>query len=277
MLRIKRWFAFDDIRRTEDLLDLRVVDGPAVELRAGAFVRRRGFNHYEFIHGGHSVSVDLNLGEGEEYLPTYALGSHRLHREYFSVVHIGEGDGWDVSRPCMASLLCFQGKVYLIDAGPNIAYSLAALGVSINEVDGIFHTHAHDDHFAGLTSLASRDHRIRLFRHPDGAGERREEVRGAHGQERGQLRGVLRRARPRLRRVELDRGAGGHARVFPPPRGDQRVLLPRPLGGGVQELRPPRRPELLQRAAQDGDGRSRAKRDLAGLLRLVHTDASHPR
>ena len=30
MLRVKRWFAFDDIRRTEDLLELRVVDGPAV-------------------------------------------------------------------------------------------------------------------------------------------------------------------------------------------------------------------------------------------------------
>ncbi len=52
MLRIKRWFAFDNIRRTEDLLDLRIVDTPAVELRGGAFVRRRGFNRYEFIHGG---------------------------------------------------------------------------------------------------------------------------------------------------------------------------------------------------------------------------------
>lgn len=166
MLRVKRWFAFDDIRRTEDLLELRVVDGPAVELRAGAFVRRRGFNRYDFICGGRSLSVDLNLGEGEEYHATYALGSHRLHREYLSVVHIGEGDGWDVSRPCMASLLCFQGRVYLIDAGPNIAYSLAALGVSINEIDGIFHTHAHDDHFAGLTSLAARDRRIPYYATP---------------------------------------------------------------------------------------------------------------
>jgi len=166
MLRIKRWFAFDNIRRTEDLLDLRIVDRPAVELRGGAFVRRRGFNRYEFIHGGRSVTVDLNLADGEEYLPTYSLGFHRLHREYFSVVHIGEGDGWDVTRPCMASILCFQGRVFLIDAGPNIAHSLTALGISINEIDGIFHTHAHDDHFAGLTSLAGRDHRIRYYATP---------------------------------------------------------------------------------------------------------------
>ncbi len=166
MLRIKRWFAFDSIRRTEDLMDLRIVDKPAVELGGGAFVRRRGFNRYQFIHAGESVTVDLNLGEGEEYLPSYALGFHRLHREYFSVVHIGEGDGWDVSRPCMASILCFQGRVFLIDAGPNIAHSLTALGVGINEIDGVFHTHAHDDHFAGLTSLAGRDHRIRYYAAP---------------------------------------------------------------------------------------------------------------
>ncbi len=115
MIRVKRWFAFDNIRRTEDLLDLRIVDTPALELRNGAFVRRRGFNRYEFIHGGSSVTVDLNLGDTEEYLPTYQLGSHTLRREYFSVVHIGEGDGWDVTRPCMGSMICFQGRIYLID------------------------------------------------------------------------------------------------------------------------------------------------------------------
>ncbi len=163
MLRIKRWFAFDNIRRTEDLLDLKVVDTPAVELRAGAFVRRRGFNRYEFLYGGESVTVDLNLGEAEVYLPTYQLVPSQIRREYFSVAHIGEGDGWDVTRPCMGSIVCFQGRLYLIDAGPNIEHTLMALGIGINEVSGIFHTHAHDDHFAGLTSLVRTDHRIAYF------------------------------------------------------------------------------------------------------------------
>jgi hemerythrin len=166
MLRIKRWFAFDNIRRTEDLLDLRVVDTPAVELRRGAFVRRRGFNRYEFIHGGKSVTVDLNLGDTEEYPPTYQLGFHTLRREYFSIVHIGEGDGWDVTRPCMGSMVCFQGRLYLVDAGPGIQHTLLALGISINEVAGIFHTHGHDDHFAGLTSLVRTDHRIPYYATP---------------------------------------------------------------------------------------------------------------
>jgi hemerythrin len=166
MLRIKRWFAFDNIRRTEDLLDLKVVDTPAVELRRGAFIRRRGFNRYEFLYGGESVTVDLNLGDTEVYLPTYQLGTPLLKREYFSVTHIGEGDGWDVTRPCMGSIICFQGRLYLIDAGPNIEHTLMALGIGINEVSGIFHTHAHDDHFAGLTSLVRTDHRIAYFATP---------------------------------------------------------------------------------------------------------------
>ncbi|HTP58082.1 MAG TPA: MBL fold metallo-hydrolase, partial [Spirochaetia bacterium] len=163
MLRIKRWFAFDNIRRTEDLLDLRIVDSPAVELRDRAFVRRRGFNRYEFIYKGDSVTVDLNLAETEDYPPTYRLEQKRPAREHFSVIHVGEGDGWDVTRPCMGSVICFQGRTYLVDAGPGIHHSLAALGISGNEIAGIFHTHGHDDHFAGLTTLARTDRRIPYF------------------------------------------------------------------------------------------------------------------
>jgi hemerythrin len=163
MLRIKRWFAFDNIRRTEDLLDLRIVDTPAVELRDAVFIRRKGFNQYEFIHAGSSVAVDLNLGESEEYSPTYTLAFQDVRREDFSVVHVGEGDGWDITRPCMGSILCVQGRLYLVDAGPGIQYTLTALGISINEIAGIFHTHAHDDHFAGLTSLVRTDHRIAYY------------------------------------------------------------------------------------------------------------------
>jgi hemerythrin len=163
MLRIKKWFAFDTIRRTEELLDLRIMDTPAVELRDGVFVRRRGFNRYEFIHGGASVAVDLNLGASEQYLPTYQLARQDVRREEFSIVHTGEGDGWDVTRPCMGSMLCVQGRLYLVDAGPGIQHTMAALGVSINEIAGIFHTHAHDDHFAGLTSLVRTDHRIPYY------------------------------------------------------------------------------------------------------------------
>jgi len=63
----------------------------------------------------------------------------------------------------MGSLLQFQGKNYLIDAGPNILESLEAIGLGLTEVEGVFQTHGHDDHFAGLPSLAMSDHRLKFF------------------------------------------------------------------------------------------------------------------
>ncbi len=165
-LRMKLWFAFGKIRPSEELMESRCVGSAPVELRAGATVRRLGFNLYEFAYKGDAVRVDLNLKPGERYAASYSLGFHRVHREYFSVVHLGEGDGWDTEKPCMASLLTFQGRIYLIDAGPNIEKSLTAVGISVNEIEGVFHSHSHDDHFAGFTSLVRSDHRIKYYATP---------------------------------------------------------------------------------------------------------------
>lgn len=82
------------------------------------------------------------------------------------MVHTSEGDGWDPSRPCMASIITFQRRLYLIDASPSVIHTLTALGLSVNQISGIFHTHAYDDHFAGLTSLVRTDHRLSYFATP---------------------------------------------------------------------------------------------------------------
>ena len=165
-MRMKRWFAFGRVRKTEDLVEMKVVSKAASELVPGVFVHRKGLNRYEFLYNGEAVEVDLNLGTQEEYQAPYDLGWRVIRRDYFSVIHIGEGDGWNPSRPCMGSIVCFQGKLFLIDAGPNIMSSLAALGISVNEIEGIFHTHCHDDHFAGLTSLVRSDRRLRSYAVP---------------------------------------------------------------------------------------------------------------
>jgi hemerythrin len=166
MFRIKRWFAFGKIRNTEELIDLKIVDKEAIEIAPSVFIHRKGLNRYKFICGGESVEVDMNLGPNEEYEAPYDLGSRSIRREYFSIIHIGEGDGWDTAKPCMASIVCFQGRLYLIDAGPNIMHSLTALGIGMNEIEGIFQTHCHDDHFAGLTSLVRSDRRLRYYAVP---------------------------------------------------------------------------------------------------------------
>ncbi|WP_043743909.1 bacteriohemerythrin [Paramagnetospirillum magneticum] len=166
MMRMKLRFAFGNIRHPGDLLDTLVVDNEPVEIRNGVFVRRMMFNVFEFTYQGQTAVVDLNLPSFETYESPYPLGFYRLRREYFAVIHSGEGDGWDINRPSMSSIVMFQGKVYLVDAGPNILYSLNALGIGVNEIEGIFHTHSHDDHFAGLTTLIRSDHKLKYYSTP---------------------------------------------------------------------------------------------------------------
>lgn len=163
LMRIKREFAFGEIRDPEELIDFVEVANEPVEIAPDTYVERVAVNTYRVRNRGVYEEVSLSLGEEEHYTPPYALGSHRIKNAYFSVIHTGEGNGWDTHRPCMASMIVFQGRLYLIDAGPNVLFSLRALGISVNEIAGIFHTHAHDDHFAGLTSIVRADHRIPYY------------------------------------------------------------------------------------------------------------------
>jgi len=165
-MQLKLKFAFGQIKPTQELMDSLTVEEDPVEIRNGVYIHKTGFNCYEFQYGKDTVSVDLNLGSDEFYQPSYKLGYQQLKRDYFSVIHSGEGNGWDMDRPCMGSILIYQGKVYLIDAGPHISYTLDALGIGLNEIEGIFHTHGHDDHFAGLPTLLTSNHRIKYYATP---------------------------------------------------------------------------------------------------------------
>lgn len=166
MLSMKNRFNFNNIKRTEDLLDIIEVDDQPREIVNGVILERISFNRYTIKYKEQIEEIDLNLKKLDRYEPPYNLDFHRINREYFSVIHIGDGNGWDKNRPCMGSLLTFQGKFYLIDAGPSIQYSLTSLGISVNDIEGIFQTHAHDDHFCGLTSFVQTDHRIKYYATP---------------------------------------------------------------------------------------------------------------
>ncbi|HET9663488.1 MAG TPA: cyclic nucleotide-binding domain-containing protein [Burkholderiales bacterium] len=166
LMRMKLAFAFGRIRPSEELVQPVYVERERVEIRSGVYVKRLRTNVFEISHGEDKVEVDLNLAPGEMYECPYTLGNHLLQRDYFAIVHTGDGDGWDMNRPAMGSIVLFQGRVYLIDAGPNIDHALTALGIGVNEIDGIFHTHCHDDHLVGLTSLIRGDRRIAYYAVP---------------------------------------------------------------------------------------------------------------
>jgi hemerythrin len=166
VMAFKERFAFGRVRQPTELLDPRVLADQPIDLGGGLWLRRLALNHFEFSLEGETVEVDLNLAPGETYQVPYKLPYQSVRRDYFSVVHCGDGNGWDPVRPSMGSVLVYQGRVYLIDAGPNIKHTLDALGIGVNEVEGLFHTHCHDDHFAGLTTLLRSGHRLKYFATP---------------------------------------------------------------------------------------------------------------
>ncbi|MBB3953533.1 MBL fold metallo-hydrolase [Novosphingobium sediminicola] len=67
----------------------------------------------------------------------------------------GGGPGGRVDRSGIATLLEVGGHRYLIDAGGGVSRQLALAGVAERDVPLVFLTHLHDDHYAGLLSLAS--------------------------------------------------------------------------------------------------------------------------
>jgi hemerythrin len=166
MMRIKLRFAFEKIRPTDELLDLLIIGRQNVRIAPGVTIRRKGTNRFQIRHGAQSVEVDLNLAPEQGYGPPYALKPAIIKREQFSIIHMGEGDGWNFKKPCMGSMVCFRGKLYLIDAGPDIRASLVALGVTVADLEGIFQTHVHDDHFAGFTSLMATDRKLKYYATP---------------------------------------------------------------------------------------------------------------
>lgn len=166
LMRMKLRFAFGKINASDEFLDTHVVKNEFGEIRNGVQIRRLHTNVFEIVYQQESIQVDLNLGKNDKYESTYPLGFHKIKREYFGVIHAGEGDGWDVNRPCMSSILMYQGKIYLIDAGPHLFFNLTSLGIGIDEIEGMFHTHAHDDHFAGITTLVRSGHKVKYFATP---------------------------------------------------------------------------------------------------------------
>ena len=166
MMRMKLWFAFGNIRESTELIDTIVVGREAREIRNEVYVQRVELNVFEISYRGESARIDINLARHQKYESPYPLSYHQVDRGYFSIIHSGEGDGWDINRPTMSSIICFQGKLFLVDAGPNLPAIMNALGISVSEIEGIFHTHSHDDHFAGLPTLMQTDHRIKYFATP---------------------------------------------------------------------------------------------------------------
>jgi hemerythrin len=163
LFNMKLRFAFGKLQSPSNLLDSCFVTSSKTEIRDGVFIKRTAVNIFEISYKNNFVTIDLNLTDKQHYNSPYSLPQYKAVKEYFSIIQSGQGDGWDCVRPSMNSIICFQGKYYLVDAVPNISCILDALSISINDIEGIFLTHCHDDHIGGITTLIRNDKKIKIF------------------------------------------------------------------------------------------------------------------
>jgi hemerythrin len=159
----KLHYSGGDLKSMNELIETISLDDQSVEIKNGVFLNRKGVNKFELFYENESVEIDISLPDSVQYNAPYTLQHHVLQPSYFSVTHIGEGNGWDEHRPCMASIVHYNGKNFLIDAGPNILNNLEYLGLGVSEIHGIFLTHNHDDHFAGITDLLNVERKMTLY------------------------------------------------------------------------------------------------------------------
>ena len=165
-LSIKKRFAYGQFPKSEDLFESFELASEAIEIKPAVFLKRMSLNLFEITFKGESQVIDLNLEATEEYEATYLLPKCAIPDSHFSIVHIGEGDGWDATRPCFSSMVVFAGKKYILDAGPNIEFVLEAFDLSPADLEGVIFTHVHDDHFSGLFSLVSQNKGLKILATP---------------------------------------------------------------------------------------------------------------
>ncbi|MCK5277354.1 MAG: MBL fold metallo-hydrolase, partial [Cyclobacteriaceae bacterium] len=159
----KLHYSGGEIKSIQELVASCVIGEEEMEIKNNVFIHRTGINIFKISYKDEAVSVDLNLQPNEHFLAPYELPFREINPEIFSITHSGEGNGWDKDRPCMASIIHHQDRIYLIDAGPNILNNLSYLGIGLSEIDGIFLSHIHDDHFAGITELLNVERKLNLY------------------------------------------------------------------------------------------------------------------
>ena len=171
IMRMKLKFAFGKFSNIENLIDFKAIDNLDKAMiyqdehngDKNLYISRKSLNNFIIDYDGEQCEINLNLIGNKIYQSPYPRIFHDIPREHFAVLHSGDGDGWNVDLAAMSSVIMHQGKLYVIDAEANIDFILFSLGISINEIEGIFNSHVHDDHFAGISSFMRADHKIKYF------------------------------------------------------------------------------------------------------------------
>lgn len=167
LLRLKSFYLNGNKSDFSDLVHRIPFEAPEIRIRPEITLKRRALNLYTLRFRQEEITeeitIDLNLKPGESYEASCRLGTVPSRPRHFSVIHFGAGNGWTPEDTCMGSILCHKGKYYLIDLPPELKTILPSLGINLSEIEGIFHTHVHDDHFLGVEALLEAGRPFRSF------------------------------------------------------------------------------------------------------------------
>ena len=129
-------------------------------------IKSHGDNTYSFFTDEDRIEEYRLEVEGEQEPPySHALnpGSAPVTPQPLEVITLGAAHGFDVTGPCSNTLVQANGRFLLVDCGPYIRKVLNHSGVSLNQIDALIITHAHEDHAVGLSALLSLTRRPKLF------------------------------------------------------------------------------------------------------------------
>ena len=163
LIKQKRFFAYGNIPDVRDLVDAYFFDDGKIEIFKGIFIERIRPNVFRFTDGEEEAWVDLDEDGKERFDLPVQFEERELPSARFAVVDTGCGDGWDGYRTSFGAMLAASGKYFLVDAGNGIRSHVANLGVNRDNLEGIFISHVHDDHFIGLVDFVDDEKKFKVY------------------------------------------------------------------------------------------------------------------
>ncbi|MBI2570260.1 MAG: cyclic nucleotide-binding domain-containing protein [Candidatus Schekmanbacteria bacterium] len=150
----------------QDLLDPVFFDSEGVAETLGLCIRSHGSNIYSFLTAADRIE-EHRLEPASQFHPPYTAAMQPattpVMPERFEVMILGAGNGVDPGGPPTSMAIQASGRFILVDAGPYTQAVLAHAGLSLQQIDVLILTHAHEEQAIGLNALLRLRHRLRLF------------------------------------------------------------------------------------------------------------------
>jgi len=96
--------------------------------------------------------LKCQLSISQKQSPVYEINTARLteaensSESLFSIINLGSSEGFDPTKPANGFLIRFNQKWFLWDCPSFLREHLNQIGISFDQIDGIFISHVHEDH-----------------------------------------------------------------------------------------------------------------------------------